>query len=62
MLQSIGVTMSQTQFSDRTRSLETILHLPFDLYAFFFSYLIAVDRTLSTTLNKNHECTLTFCF
>ena len=31
------VTMSQTQVNNRTtRSLETILLLPFDLYAFFF--------------------------
>ena len=45
------VTMSQTQLSNKTRSLETILLLPFDLYAFFFFYPIAVDRTLSTTLN-----------
>ena len=30
------VTMSQTQLSNKTRSLETILLLPFDLYAFFF--------------------------
>ena len=50
------VTMSQTQVNNRTtRSLETILLLPFDLYAFFFSYPIAMVRTLITTLNKNDE-------
>ena len=51
--------MSQTQLINRTTSsLETILLLLFDLYGIFFSYPVAMDRTLSTTLNKNHESAL----